>query len=60
MRHLQYAHDKLMALRDQGLALPPEKQQLGKFEFWGAFSFTDSDFQHQSDLLSTPPKNWLL
>lgn len=37
MRHLQYAHDKLMALRDQGLALPPEKQQLGKFEFFFFF-----------------------
>ena len=47
MRHLQYAHDKLMALRDQGLALPPEKQQLGKFEFFfffGVFSLTDADF----------------
>ena len=53
MRHLQYAHDKLMALRDQGLALPPEKQQLGKFEFFFS-AWLMQIFQHQSDLLSTP------
>lgn len=54
MRHLQYAHDKLMALRDQGLALPPEKQQLGKF---GVFSEHSASHTFKFKVTSfLPPK----